>query len=137
VALKQHGCININCCDSLTFITLDSLGYSHRSAAAKLEEYLVAEGTKWSCPLTLDIPIRIVKAEGIPIQDNFDDCGVLTLSNIGTFLMNLDEVVNGLLEGNFIPDWASNAVEVRERIILDLKTKQGLHTIEPSSLRSP
>ncbi|PMD21734.1 cysteine proteinase, partial [Hyaloscypha hepaticicola] len=78
-------------------ITLDSLGSSHTATCSNLKDYLVLE-IKDKKNIEIPRPGAVgTTAKGIPIQNNYYDCGLFLLSYIEMFLEDPDEFVSGIL----------------------------------------
>lgn len=103
-------------------ITLDSLGNGHSPACTNLKQYLIAE-MKDKKNKVIDYPQPIgMKANNIPMQNNFSDCGVYLLGYIEEFLKDPDAFVHYLLRREQ-KEWDFDAWEKRNdlrKLIFDL-----------------
>jgi sentrin-specific protease 7 len=99
-------------------ITLDSFGHSHSPACTNLKEYLIAE-LKEKHNKEIPPPGSIgMTAKGIPLQDNYCDCGVFLLGYMERFFKDPDGFVGGILQGgeqNGEKTWV-NAPKLRNSI---------------------
>ncbi|KAE9364632.1 cysteine proteinase, partial [Stipitochalara longipes BDJ] len=78
-------------------ITLDSLGGSHTVTCSNLKDYLVME-IKDKKNIDIERPGSIgTTAKGIPMQNNYYDCGLFLLSYVEMFLKSPDEFISGIL----------------------------------------
>jgi Ulp1 family protease len=113
-------------------ITLDSLGRGHLSTCTNLKDYLVLEA---KAKLGIDIP-RPGKigttAKGIPLQDNYCDCGVFLLDYVKMFLKDPDNFIRRILQNQVGGDmeWPKapeTRVEIRE-LLFSLQKEQSSET---------
>jgi hypothetical protein len=98
-------------------ITLDSLGGSHTVTCSNLKDYLVME-IKDKKNIEIDRPGSIgFTAKGIPLQDNYYDCGLFLLSYVEMFLRSPDEFISGILQSDSRPEYhMRDAQGMREHI---------------------
>ncbi|KAK9769173.1 hypothetical protein SCAR479_02417 [Seiridium cardinale] len=107
-------------------ITLDSLGSAHSPACSNLRQYLVAElkdkkGIQVSDPVSLGMT-----AKGIPLQENYCDCGLYLLGYIHELIQDPDAFVRGLLQYEE-PQWtfpSSNMRGMIRELIFELQSDQ-------------
>lgn len=99
-------------------ITLDSLGGSHSPTCSNLQKYLVCEAMA-KRRVNISIERLGMTAKGLPLQDNFCDCGIFVLGYIEEFLKDPDLFVHDILLGNMTTEggWTKfNAPEMRTSI---------------------
>jgi hypothetical protein len=116
-------------------IALDSLGSAHGPASANLKHYLVAEARERK-GLELDKgDIPAMTARGIPLQENFSDCGVYVWIYIARFLADPKRFVADILERRMrTEDWtdvepSKTRAHVRE-LLLNLYDVQKMESGE-------
>ncbi|KAF5601103.1 protease ULP2 [Fusarium subglutinans] len=100
--------------DDSKIITLDSLGSSHSPTCKCLKEYLFEEAKHKKGLEITSVPSGMT-ARGIPMQDNFCDCGVYVLGYMENFLKDPDEAVRRLLHKEDT-EWKINAPEIRAKV---------------------
>jgi sentrin-specific protease 7 len=100
--------------DDPKIITLDSLGSSHPPTCRCLKDYLVEEAKHKKGFEIAGVPGGMT-ARGIPMQDNFCDCGVYVLGYMENFLKDPDEAVRRLLHKEDT-EWEINAPEIRAKV---------------------
>jgi Ulp1 family protease len=97
-------------------ITLDSLGSSHTATCSNLKDYLVLE-IKDKKNIEIQRPGSIgTTAKGIPLQNNYYDCGLFLLSYVEMFLKSPDEFISGILQSEPQDYQMPKALEKREQI---------------------
>jgi len=80
-------------------ITLDSFGHPHSPACKNLKEYLIEE-LRAKHHKEIPPPGNLgMTAKGIPLQDNYCDCGVFLLGYMERFFTDPDDFARGLLQG--------------------------------------
>jgi sentrin-specific protease 7 len=85
-------------------ITLDSLNASHSDTIRNLKEYLVMEAKdKKNVELQIG-DVSGMTAKGIPMQDNYCDCGLYLLGYMEKFLQNPRQLANQLLQREPLQD---------------------------------
>ncbi|EXL00870.1 hypothetical protein FOQG_00833 [Fusarium oxysporum f. sp. raphani 54005] len=100
--------------DDSKIITLDSLGSSHAPTCRCLKDYLLEEAKHKKGLEIASVPSGMT-ARGIPMQDNFCDCGVYVLGYMENFLKDPDEAVRRLLHKEDT-EWEINAPEIRAKV---------------------
>ncbi|KAF4332378.1 hypothetical protein FBEOM_13825 [Fusarium beomiforme] len=100
--------------DDPRIITLDSLGSAHPPTCKCLKDYLIEEA-KHKKGLEISGVPGGMTARGIPMQDNFCDCGVYVLGYMENFLRDPDEAVRRLLHKEDT-GWEINAPEIRAKV---------------------
>ncbi|KAF5619646.1 protease ULP2 [Fusarium sp. NRRL 52700] len=100
--------------DDSKIITLDSLGSSHPPTCRCLKDYLVEEARHKKGLEIAGVPNGMT-ARGIPMQDNFCDCGVYVLGYMENFLKDPDEAIRRLLHKEDT-EWKINAPEIRAKV---------------------
>ncbi|KAF5555537.1 protease ULP2 [Fusarium napiforme] len=100
--------------DDSKIITLDSLGSSHAPTCRCLKDYLLEEARHKKGFEINSVPSGMT-ARGIPMQDNFCDCGVYVLGYMENFLKDPDEAVRRLLHKEDT-EWKINAPEIRAKV---------------------
>ncbi|KAF5969460.1 protease ULP2 [Fusarium coicis] len=100
--------------DDSKIITLDSLGSSHAPTCRCLKDYLLEEARHKKGLEINSVPSGMT-ARGIPMQDNFCDCGVYVLGYMENFLKDPDEAVRRLLHKEDT-EWKINAPEIRAKV---------------------
>ncbi|KAF4955559.1 hypothetical protein FGADI_4533 [Fusarium gaditjirri] len=100
--------------DDSKIITLDSLGSSHAPTCRCLKDYLLEEA-KHKKGLEINSVPSGMTARGIPMQDNFCDCGVYVLGYMENFLKDPNEAVRRLLHKEDT-EWEINAPEIRAKV---------------------
>lgn len=108
-------------------ITLDSLDNPHSPATGNLKMYLIHE-IKERRGLEIDNPGSLgMTAKGIPVQDNFSDCGVYLLAYVQEFVKDPETFVRKILQREACT-WDVDARKLRNDLrdlILDMhKTYQ-------------
>lgn len=108
-------------------ITLDSLGQPHSSTSRNLKDYLVEEGRAKRQLEIDDRDISGMTAKGIPLQDNFCDCGVYLLGYMEKFLQNPRLIANKLLQKELDEDedWPEMRPSKMRNAIRELLIKLG------------
>jgi len=77
-------------------ITLDSFGLSHSAAVRNLKDYISEEGkTKRQMEATISAGLT---AKGIPLQDNYCDCGLYVVGYVKKFLEDPATFVRKILQ---------------------------------------
>jgi hypothetical protein len=117
-------------------ITFDSLGGRHSSTCTNLKDYLVLEAR---AKLGIDIPrpgAIGTTAKGIPLQDNYCDCGVFLPNYVEMFLKDPDTFISRTLQNQVSGDmeWPK-APETRIRIrelLFSLQREQSFEMPHPS-----
>ncbi|AEO62736.1 a7a00d74-23ed-40b3-b396-66e89ef3a581 [Thermothielavioides terrestris] len=109
-------------------ITLDSLGSSHPQAIAHLKKYLLAEFEHKRNKVISNTPPQLgMRANNIPEQNNFCDCGVYLLGYIQEFVKDPDRFIQTLLQKER-PDWEFSPSALRalwrDTILFDQKMYQ-------------
>ena len=83
-------------------ITLDSLGQSHPATIRALKNYLMEEAKDKRGGMDIEAStIRSMNAKGIPLQQNFHDCGVYLLGYMDKFAENPYDFVTKVLQKEF------------------------------------
>ncbi|EXK41779.1 hypothetical protein FOXG_02022 [Fusarium oxysporum f. sp. lycopersici 4287] len=100
--------------DDSKIITLDSLGSSHAPTCRCLKDYLLEEAKHKKGLEIASVPSGMT-ARGIPMQDNFCDCGVYVLGYMENFLKDPDEAIRRLLHKEDT-EWEINAPEIRAKV---------------------
>ncbi|KAF9763629.1 hypothetical protein IL306_003033 [Fusarium sp. DS 682] len=100
--------------DDPRIITLDSLGSAHPPTCKCLKDDL-GEGAKHKKGLEITGVPGGMTARGIPMQDNFCDCGVYVLGYMENFLKDPDQAVRRLLHKEDT-GWEINAPEIRAKV---------------------
>lgn len=100
--------------DDPKIITLDSLGSSHAPTCRCLKDYLLEEARHKKGLEITTLPSGMT-ARGIPMQDNFCDCGVYVLGYMENFLKDPDEAVRRLLHKEDT-EWEINAPGIRAKV---------------------
>lgn len=109
-------------------ITLDSLGLSHSPTVRILKDYLAQEGKAKRALEYPDDAIKGMTAKGIPLQNNFCDCGLYLLGYLDKLVQDPQDLCHKILQRELDAEvhWPSlNPSQMRDQ----LRTKiQELHT---------
>jgi hypothetical protein len=94
--------------DKPMIVILDSLGGTHTKTISNLKDYLVEEGrSKRSIEVSRDVLQGMHARAGIPMQENFSDCGVFVCGYAHKFMMDPKSFGAKLLAQEFdmTEDW--------------------------------
>jgi len=111
-------------------ITLDSLGLSHSPTVRILKDYLAQEGKAKRALEFPDDAIKGMTAKGIPLQNNFCDCGLYLLGYLEKLVQNPQDLCHKILqrELDVDVDWPSlNPSHMRDQLrarIQELQAQQ-------------
>lgn len=100
-------------------ITLDSLGLSHSPTVRILKDYLAQEGKAKRALEFPDDAIKGMTAKGIPLQNNFCDCGLYLLGYLEKLVRNPQDLCHKILqrELDVDVDWPSlNPSHMRDQL---------------------
>ncbi|KAF4446068.1 hypothetical protein F53441_10249 [Fusarium austroafricanum] len=100
--------------DEPRIITLDSLGSAHSPTCKCLKDYLIEEARDKNRVEITDLPGGMT-ARGIPMQNNYCDCGVYVLGYMEHFLKDPDEAVRRLLHKEDTK-WDIDAPKIRAKV---------------------
>ena len=117
--------------DAPAIITLDSLGGTHPQTIRALKDYLVAEARAKRGGMELDAGrVRGMTAKGIPLQQNFSDCGLYLLGYAEKFAEDPRAFARRMLRREFDAeaDWphldpSDMRAQLRRRLV-------GLHEVQ-------
>lgn len=124
---------------SFVIITLDSFGITRPLAIKNLKEYL-REEAKTKRGMLIDDPAGVT-AKGLPLQNNFSDCGLYTIGYLKEFLRDPAKFVEKVLQkGMDAEDWTEpmNSSQMRDSLrstIMLEHDKQ--HGKQPSPVKDP
>lgn len=79
-------------------ITLDSLGLSHSPTIRILKDYLAQEGKEKRALEYPEDAIKGMTAKGIPLQNNFCDCGLYLLGYLDKLVQNPQDLIHKILQ---------------------------------------
>lgn len=100
-------------------IILDSLGLSHSPTVRILKDYLAQEGKAKRSLEYPDDAIKGMTAKGIPLQNNYCDCGLYLLGYLDKLVLDPQELCHKILQRELDAevDWPSlNPSQIRDQI---------------------
>lgn len=104
------------------------MGNAHSATCKVLKEYLLAEA-KDKKNIDLETVPGGMKAPGVPMQNNYCDCGVFVLGYMKAFLKDPDELMHKILSGKDI-DWSIDPASLRNTVrdlLFTLQKEQAEH----------
>ncbi len=116
-------------------ITLDSLGLPHSPTIRILKDYLAQEGKAKRALQYPDDAIKGMTAKGIPLQNNFCDCGLYLLGYLDKLIEDPQSLCRKILQRELDAekDWPSlNASQKRDQLRANI---QSLHTEQENKKR--
>jgi len=105
-------------------ITLDSLGLSHSPTIRILKDYLAQEGKEKRALEYPEDAIKGMTAKGIPLQNNFCDCGLYLLGYLDKLVLNPQDLIHKILQRELDADvdWpALNPSHMRHQLRTEIQ----------------